>query len=1110
MDNQATATGHPRRPIHMILLALICLAAFWLRTEGINWPKFHPDEYPIATWIERTAEHGYFVDKVYASGFFMLALPVQSIVRSVQRHANAFAFHKNATDRMENETFDAIMFARWLNVWLGTLICLLFYGLARRVTGSGGAGVMAAALFAFAQYPVEHSHYGETDMAMLFMLTLALRLWAGAIGNRRLPIFGAAALVSGFAAGTKFPLLLLAAVVVVMGLIGTGHPITWRGFTRRSAGLAKALVYVGLGLGLFTLGLLLANPRIVMDWNGFFAGLAWEGRRLYAETALNMGPLRHNADIRYAHHVLALTRCAMTLGWGWIGLLLIGIPCAFLKEYRRFWPILIFFPALYTCYWIFTAPWVRSQEFMNYLPALAVLATLPLLGLWRTRRSLLRVAAVLMACVMLLLNAENGLRVAALFGWTDTQLLARQWLAQRLPDSVRLAAEPYTERACPEVRNPPQAVGGKIEYRGMSALKEQGFDFVLRSTSHVGRGLIHPLTGERYPENERLFNEFRDHSERLAAWAPLARGNLATFASPSIELWGLAHFSPKHKLALEVSQPLLISDPYISACLRPTFFPIGGKLGSASGLRVDKRPRMLASGGPEKPAEPVHLVLNTEERGAVIQVQGFGRRQSVTLAPYSMAILPLSQFYWPGQGMPFERITLAAVPHRDITYIPCYARIAYSPDEAARICADLGQPDVFWQFFTAADLARMKDPIRRYLLAVRSERWDEADRWEQAALQAATELTASIKADPADVEINGTSGYYYEALARSRLLKHICLDFALPNQSIDGFIENSVNLPIRLARGIYELSGEWLVKTEPVPKKIPTNIEYTINRQQPWQEYRPGESPARWQHFTTRFSLDNEMPLSITVRSKTPVKLYCQNLTIHWSLSSTLTVLDRSLNIVRAVHALRRDQPAAALALLDGMDASCDFPDVLEIRQLKFQALLAIKDSAPARLTDAAKDVLALAPATYTCLSTLAAKNPAAGVKAQDLVATLQQPLACGQFLALIGCAFDPARKELACVFEVLKNETPPLAVSLNTRQHGKWRKRQIEALSARPRLHRGERVALHIALDDSFGVQPAVENIALGIESAVQWHPGVIPIAGRPTGIIPLAEILQ
>ncbi len=1132
MDNPSPASGQKHRPLHLFLLALVCLAAFWLRTEGINWPKLNSDEYPIAIWIEHTIEHGYFTDKVYAGGFFTLALPVQAIVRTIQRHVNAFAFHKNATNRLEDKTFDAIMFARWLNVWLGTLTCLLLYGLGRRVTESGGAGVVAAALFAFAQYPVEHSHYGETDMAMLFMLTLAFWIWAGVISNRRLPVFGAAALVSGFAAGTKFPLVLLAAVVLVMGLIGTGRPIAWRGVPRRNAGLAKALGYAGLGLGLFILGLLLANPRIVMDLSGFLSGLAWESRRLQSETALNMGLMSHNLYTRYCLHLLELARCCMTLGWGWIGLVLLGLPCACLKEYRRYWPILLLFPALYTLYWIFAAPWVRSQEFLSYLPALTVLATLPLVVLWRTRRPLFRATAVLMACAALLCNAGNGLRPAALFGWTDTRLLARQWLEQRLPDSAQLSAEPYTARACPETRNPPLAMGGKIERKGISSLKEQGVDFVLRSPSHVGRGLIHPLTGERYPDNERLFDEFRDHSERLAAWAPLTRGNLATFISPAIELWGFAHFIPSHKLAVELSQPLLINDAYMNERLRPTFFPIGRKLGSTTGLLIDKRPRMLAIGGPEGRTNPVYLMLNTEERGTTVQVQGFGRRQIVTLAPYSVAILPLNRFYWPGKGMPFERITLAATPQKDITYIPCYARVVYSPDEAARICADLGQPDVFWQFFTAADLARMKDPIRRYLLAVRSAHWDEANRWEQAAIQAATELTASIKADPTEVEINGTSGYYYEALARTRLQERdlfliyqdtlawpsrrnitdtilMCLDLSLHNQPAGKFIENSMNLPIRLAHGTYELSGELFVKPAPAPKNIPPDIEYTVNRRQSWLELRSADSPAGWTPFTTRFSVDREIQPTITARSKTPAKLYFQNLTIRWSLSSTLAVLDRSLNIARAVHALHRNRPAAALALLDNMDESLDLPDALEIRQLKFQALLDIEDSGFARLADAAKDVLALAPATYACLVALTAGDPAAGTRAKDLTANLKQPLACGQFLALLGCAFDPARKELACIFEVLKNETPPLAVSLNIRQHGKWRKRQVEALSARPRLYRGERVPLRIKLDESFGAVPAAENIALGIESAVQWHPSAIPIAEQPAGLIPLAEIV-
>jgi hypothetical protein len=1120
MDTASSPTeNRPSR--HLWLLALVCLGAFWLRTAGLYWPKFHPDEHPIAGWIEQTAERGYITDKVYAGGFFALARPVHWTARAVQRRLQAIAYHQGTTNQPEPLHFDDIIFARWLNVWLSIFTCLLFYGLARRITGSGGAGVLAAALFAFAQYPIEHSHYGETDSAMLFTLAAAGWLWASAIDNRRWIAFGAAALVSGFAAGTKFTLTLLIAMPLIVALMQIGRPLSRRG-------LARGLGYLGLGLGLFALGLVLANPRLVVDWPGFQAGLAWENRRVWGETALNLGILRGNPAVRYAHHGLELWHSLLTLGWGWIGLALVGIPCACRRQYRRFWPILLAFPAIFTGYWIFGAPWVRSQEFMTYLPALAVLATLPLGALWQARRFPVRALAVLLGGLALLLNAENGLRAAALFGWTDTRLLVRQWLEQRLPENARLAAEPYSEQACPDSQIAPVPIGGKIERNGVAHLKAPGVDFVLRTASHSGRGLVHPLTGRLYPANQQRFDEFCGDSERLAAWGPCGDSELATFISPTIELWGFKRFTPACNLAVELSQPLIIHDAYGGSELRPTYFPNGRQLGGAAGLLVDCRQRTLAIGGPQ-PANQACLVLNTAERNARINIRGWGRWQAVSLAPYSVALVPLPPAPWPGRRLPFREITLAAEPRQDIMYLPCFARVAATPAEAARICADLGQPEAFWKTFGEEDLEQIADPLRRYLLAVQTERWELAERWEAEAVRAGQALAAAARSDPTNVAVNGHNGFFYNSLARIRLQKQglsakyrdefswkalmvesmASLELAPAQRSPGALLETTMNLPLRTARGVYELNGKLLVIPDPERVIYPMTIEYTLNQRQTWTGYYPTNPPG-WMPFSAHFTANAELQPSITVRSTTPLKIYFQNITLRWSLASTMASLERTFISARAAHALHRGRPAAALELLNGLDPAPELPGDLEIRQLKFAALRACGEPEAVPLRAAARNVLDLAPTTYACLLALANTDPMAKTLAGELSANLRQPLACGPFLALVGYSYDPARRELRCVFEVLKNETPPLAAALYSRQHGRWRRQQAEPLSARPTLERGERGSLRLKLNDSFGAAPALENIGLGIESAVQWHPSTIPIAGRAANLIPLQEIMS
>ncbi len=1122
MDDPSAAGASPRRSGRLFLLALVCLGSLWLGSRGLRWPAFHPDEYPIAEWIQLTEGQWSLTARVYAGGFFTLARPIQLAARAVSRGLHARAFHQGATDLPAGGTFDAILFARWLNVWLAALTCLLIYGLARRITGSGGAGVLAAALFAFAQFTVEHSHYGETDLAMVFVLALACRLWAGAIAGRSGLIFAAAALAGGFAAGTKFTLVLLAAVPLAMALLGLGLP--------GRSGPGRRLGYAGLGLLLFALGLVLANPRIVADGSGFLAGLSWEARRLQGETAMNMGMLHGNVAVRYGHHLLELGHNFLTLGWGWILLALLGLPWACSRQYRKYGPLLILFPALFAGYWIFGAPWVRSQEFLVFLPILATLAVLPPLALWRTRRAPLRALAAALAGVALLSNAANGLRVSALFGWTDTRLLARQWMEQRLPETARLAAEPYVEQACPELPHPPAALGGKIERLGLAPLAGQGLDFIVRAASHTGRGLRHPLTGQRFPEAQQRFDEFCEGYERLAAWGPRAPCPLATFASPTLELWGLKPPAAAVRLDVELPQPLWLHDVYLEGKLRPTVFPEGRRLGSALGMIVDSRPRVLAVGGPAEPGPPAYLVLNTEEREAVVRVRGAAWRRRVSLAPYSAAIVPLDRLSWPG-GLPFERLTLAAAPREDVLYLPCYARIVFGAAEAARVCADLDRPEAFWTVFGGEALERMADPVQAYLLAVRTERWDLADRWEAAAVQAAAGLAQSLSATPAEISIHGNSGQAYETLARMRLQQRsptaplpddhalnlfllnsadrlMCLELMPAVPPAEPPLENSMALPLRVARGLYELSGELFIKPDPAQSHIPAEVSFTVNRRQPWIECRPAKPPTDWIPFNARFAVDSERPVVLTARSKTPVQLYFQNLTLSWSLAPGLGALDRAFQAARAAHALRRQRPAEALATLDRLDGAADLPGALEIRQLKFLAALALGEAGGPRLADAARDVLALAPATHVCLEALAGSDPAARAAAESLAANLERPAAFGPFLSLVGCTFDAPRRRLALVLEASRNDTPPLAVSLHARRRGDWRRRQAVPLGAGPYLHRGERVALSIVLSEAFGAGPDAAGIALGVETDVAWHPGTIAIAGRRGGVIPLADI--
>ena len=1116
--------GQPSR-LHRWALLLVCLAAFCLRFQGINWPAFHPDEHPIGEWVDKAARGAPQKDKLYAHGFFHLVKPAIWISRGLDYTSNAFAFQRGLKDRVRRTEDNTIMVARWFNVWAGTLVCLAGYLLVRRITRSPWAGVFGAALLGLAQYPVEHSHYGETDIAMLLTLTTTLWLMAVTVETRRRLVFVLAALAGGFAAGTKFTLFLLLPVILALGV--TFDP---RSLSLRACARAGGLVLAGLVC--FLLGFLLAMPEAA-DVGWFFKGLAYEKARVFGEAALNLGPLRGDPQVRYMVHAREFLEYLNTLGWGWLVLVVVGLPCLALRTFRRFWTVTWLFPILFLIYWIYQAPWVRSQEFMAFLPGFAVLAALPLIMLWRSGPGFRRLAILILAAVALMANGINGCRTASLFGWTDTRLLAKQWLQTYMPMQRTIATENYADPAWADIDRLPVCIN-KIEKTGFAFLVARDTDYLLRTASNSGRGLRNPLTDTLYPAPQELFDEFIRNSERLRVWAPLPPQGLATFVSPAIELYGLKIYPREHKINLELPRPLWLNNYYDSEKGRQTFFPVGRKLGAATGLLIDCLPRTIAIGGPQAPQGPIFLIFNTAERSATISIRGFGQTRRATLSPYDTAIVPLERSPWRPRLSQFEEITLRTERVKDVVYIPCFARVAFSPSEVARICLDLDAEEAVWKTFSEQDLARTCDPATAYLLAVRSARWAWAKQLEPAADRVATALAIIARADPATVRINGNSGYYYNEFARTRMdeaprdiislrekpdarliVKEIttknCLNLTEPVQSApvsSALYEAVLQLPVRLARGRYTFCGEIMAKADGSTNGTSDAVfEFLFGQPEQRIARHAAGHPDMWAPLTFEFQVARETQPRFIVRTHTPARLYVRNTEIRWSLASALASVMSDLAVARAAHAAAGGKYADALRRLAGLDPENLRWNELEIRQLELAGARGRGDQETS--LQAARRLLELAPGDYASLQALAETNPAFQAVAAELAANLKAPVEFGAHMNLVGFILHPAGQKVCCVWEAQKNETLPMAVSFWIRRRGEWRKKQVQFLSDRQWLAKGERVTVEVKLNEAFaGYTP--ETIALGLETAVQWHPGALPVVGSQEPVVSFADLLR
>jgi hypothetical protein len=112
-------------------------------------------------------------------------------------------------------------------------------------------------------------------------------------------------------------------------------------------------------------------------------------------------------------------------------------------------------------------------------------------------------------------------------------------------------------------------------------------------------------------------------------------------------------------------------------------------------------------------------------------------------------------------------------------------------------------------------------------------------------------------------------------------------------------------------------------------------------------------------------------------------------------------------------------------------------------------------------------------------------------------------------WLALVGFDFDPGTREAKCIFEVLRNDTPKLAVVFWLQRHGEWRRKQAQPISAKQWLSKGEREIITVCLGEAFGESPDVKKLGLGVETDVLWHPGAISLA---TGgyVVPFSSIIE
>jgi hypothetical protein len=1039
------------------LLGIMAIA-LWLRLRGIDWPRYHPDEYPIARWIERGAP-----DRVYPGGLFVLIRPfryVWEVLAGWQFQVRYFWGHAEYL----REPIDYILLGRVFNALLGTGTVALVFAISRIVTGRAAWGLVSAAFLAFSQFHVEHSHYAQTDIPMVFMLSMALWCWVKHIAESRRMWWLLAGLLCGFAAGTKFTLnVLVIPWLIYCALAALQQP--------RRRWVRVPLWIVG-GLFLFALGLFWANPNLTR-WNSFMEGLAYERNRVYGETVANMGLLAGDLAIRRMAHLYHLVRAALTLGWEWLALSLLGAPLVLCRPQRRFWVPILLVPALYTYYWIMMSPWVRNQEFLNFVPFLAIFAVMPVHYLWRFHSiSFVRPIGLVLLSVALFGTAQRSFRTSSIYGWADTRLLAERWLQRHEPDGLMVGTERYA------IVNPRgwRRDVDMVARLGLEAARETGLDLFISQGTLAHRGMDHPITKELYPHYAESYQRFAEGTELLKSWSLLpSRSTRTTFNSIQVELFGLQRGSGRYRWEHTLPQPVWVSElPY------ETIYPHGRHLGAGVAVEVTEWGRTIGVSSRQGLQEPVYVIVYTRERPADVRVRGFGRSRRVALAPFDVTVLALQRPVWRPRFGHIERISLIAQPIRHVHEIPCYARVAFSLDEVDRILADIQRsPPLTAEAFTA--------------------------------LRASYD--AVIHADPADIEFQGASAFYYNQFARVHLLNKV----DTPNQTS---VHLSLLPPPRDAgphdqyyRNIWETG----VKRMAAPMRLAFSLRMTLPngsiRQESTVRFRETHSYKLLaeldgfemnedsQKIELQLSRGHYGPLAIQIESEQPLKIELIDPELTWNFLDVVSYFMDEQTIAMAERSVANGRPGEAINWLGSLDIPPDDPLNLSYRRVLFEAGRAASHPS---VEAWAANVLEIAPHHAGALMQRENK----GLKAESLSEMKAPPnRVFAPYLRLDDLDWRPAEARAIVTFAVLQDYPPPLvAVSLRQRRRG-WRSiLKVPIMPDRP-IMTGERFEVSL---DMGQVNPAPDSVAIAVESSVPWVTGRLRVYGSRAEQIRISEIVE
>ncbi len=464
-----------RSTVIYAFLGIVILSGLGLRTWNVNWDggiSAHPDEKenaciyaPAIGWpssIEefrnprRSPLNPLWDEKdvrrrSYAYGHFPLYLGIltSELLNELARPAELLPLPDRIIGLMEraNSACDGTTFAgRLLMALLDTLTIFLLFLVGRRLYGEG-AGLLAAALYAFTAQAVQLSHFFAMDPASTTFVVLAVyggvlmvqdRFWRGVL------YAGAG---GGLAISAKFSSLPILAVPVLAALV-----VFWQTYHRSQHGIAEEQesrgrsVAAGMLVGA-PLALLLAfafffvtSPYAVLDWVNFTQSTLIDQGRM----ARGLEDIPYTRQ--YRNTVPYLYFIQQQVVWG------MGLPLGVIAAVGSVWALgkvlLLRARAGELIVWVWLAPYfgitgaflAKFNRYMSpVLPFVLIFAAGLIAWLWQLGgRRQMRLAARLPAALLFIAAVGGGLfwslaYVNGVYAHEHTWITASRWIYANAP-----------------------------------------------------------------------------------------------------------------------------------------------------------------------------------------------------------------------------------------------------------------------------------------------------------------------------------------------------------------------------------------------------------------------------------------------------------------------------------------------------------------------------------------------------------------------------------------------------------------------------------------------------------------------------------------------------